>query len=82
MITDRIGGHEVLLPINHNRFAFFFGERVFFIILNGPKLGKIALAEILSRVTNPSIFDNPQFGRVGVVVAMVFVITSVFGRFS
>ena len=42
-----------------------------------PKLGKISLAEILSNVTNSSILENPQFGGVSVVVAMVIVITSV-----
>ena len=46
-----------------------------------PKLGKISLAETLSRVSNPSILENPQFGRVSVVVAMVIVITSVIGEF-
>ena len=46
-----------------------------------PKLGKISLAETLSRVTNSSILENPQFGRVSVVVAMVIVITSVIGEF-
>ena len=29
-----------------------------------PKLGKISLAETLSNVTNSSILENPQFGRV------------------
>ena len=46
-----------------------------------PKLEKISLAETLSRVTNSSILENPQFGRVSVVVAMVIVITSVIGEF-
>ena len=46
-----------------------------------PKLGKISLAETLSRVTNSSILENSQFGRVSVVVAMVTVITSVIGGF-
>ena len=46
-----------------------------------PKLGKISLAKTLSRVTNLSILENPQFGRVSVVVAMVIVITSVIGEF-
>ena len=46
-----------------------------------PKLGKISLAETLSRVTNSSILENPQFGRVSVVVAVVIVITSVIGEF-
>ena len=44
-----------------------------------PKLGKISLAETLS--TNSSILENPQFGRVSVVVAMVIVLTSVIGEF-
>ena len=35
------------------------------------KLGKISLAETLSSVTNSSILENSQFGRVSVVVAMV-----------
>ena len=46
-----------------------------------PKLGKISLAETLSSVTNSSILENPQFGGVGLVVAMVIVITSVIGGF-
>ena len=46
-----------------------------------PKLGKISLAEILSDVTNSSILENPQFGGVSVVAAMVIVITSVIGGF-
>ena len=46
-----------------------------------PKLGTISLAETLSRVTNSSILENLQFGRVSVVVAMVIVITSVIGEF-
>ena len=46
------------------------------------KLGKISLAETLSSVTNSSILENSQFGRVSVVVAMVTVITSVIGEFN
>ena len=46
-----------------------------------PKLGKISLAETLFRVTNSSILENLQFGRVSVVFAMVIVITSVIGEF-
>ena len=45
------------------------------------KLGKISLPETLSSVTNSSILENLQFGRVGLVVAMVIVITSVIGGF-
>ena len=45
-----------------------------------PKLGKISLAETLSRVTNSSILENPQFGRVSVVVAIFIAITSVIGE--
>ena len=48
---------------------------------NCSKLGKISLQETLSSVTNSSILENPQFGGVGVVVAMVIVITSVIGGF-
>ena len=39
------------------------------------------MAEALSNVTNSSILENPQFGGVSVVVAMVIVITSVIGEF-
>ena len=46
------------------------------------KLGKISLAETLSSVTNSSILENSQFGRVSVVVALVTVITSVIGEFN
>ena len=70
MIPDQIGLHEVLLPINHNHYnfrekktnAFFFCERVF--NTNYTKLEKISLAETLSNVTNSSIWEKPQFGRV------------------
>ena len=55
----------------------FFGKRAF----ECPKLGKISMAEALSNVTNSSILENPQFGGVSVVVAMVIVITSVIGEF-
>ena len=44
-----------------------------------PKLGKISLGETPSNVKNSSILENPQFGGVSVVVAMVIVITSVIG---
>ena len=46
-----------------------------------PKLLKISLAETPSNDTNSSILENPQFGGVSVVVAMVIVITSVIGGF-
>ena len=46
-----------------------------------PKLGKMSLPETLSSVTNSSILENPQFGGVSVVVAVVIVITSVIGGF-
>ena len=39
------------------------------------KLGKISLAETLSSVTNSSILENSQFGRVSVVVAMVIAVS-------
>ena len=87
VITDRIGRHEVLLLVNHNRYNF--RENICILlwwksiwIPNVPKkLGKISLAETLSSVTNSSILENSQFGRVSVVVAMVIVITSVIGEF-
>ena len=40
-----------------------------------PKLGKFSLAVTLSSVTNSSILENPQFGRVSVVVAIFIAIT-------
>ena len=85
MITDQTGRHAVLLLINHNRYSFRENKCILLVKehLNteSPKLGKISLAETLSRVTNSSILENPQFGRVSVVVAMVIVITSVIGEF-
>ena len=48
MIADRIGRHEVLLPINHNQ---NFRENK-------------CIPFSLSNVTNLSILENPQFGRV------------------
>ena len=81
MITDRIGRHEVLSPINNNHYNFReyyacipFCERVF--NTNYPKIGKLSLAETLSNVTNSSILKNSQFG---VVVVMVIAINSVIG---
>ena len=81
MITDRIGRHEVLSPINNNHYNFReyyacipFCERAF--NTNYPKLGKLSLAETLSNVTNSSILKNSQFG---VVVVMVIAINSVIG---
>ena len=65
MITKRIGRHEVLLPINYNHYkGILFCERAF--NANYPKLGKISLAKTLLyvSVTNSSILENPQFGRV------------------
>ena len=70
MITDRIGRHEVLLPINYNHYNFrenkgiLICERAF--NANYPKLWKISLAKTLLNVsvTNSSILENPQFGRV------------------
>ena len=46
-----------------------------------PKLGKLSLVDILSSVTNSSILENPQFGRVSAVVAIFIAITSVIGEF-
>ena len=43
------------------------------------KLVKISLAESLSKVTNSSILENPQFRLGLVVVAMVIVINYVIG---
>ena len=60
--------------------AFFFGERTF--NTKCSKWEKISPAKTLSNVTNSSILENPQFGRVSVVVAMVILTTSVIGGFS
>ena len=49
-ITDQIGRHEVLLPINHNHYNFRENKCIPFSPTN---------------VTNLSILQNPQFGRVG-----------------
>ena len=70
MTPDQIGLQEVLLPINYNHYNFrekkqihsCFCERAF--NTNYLKLEKISLAETLSNVTNSSILENPQFGRV------------------
>ena len=69
VITERLGQHELLLPINHNRYNFQENECIFFLVQQRwntkcPKLGKISLAETLSNVTNSSILENPQFGMV------------------
>ena len=87
MITDRIGRHEVLLPINYNHYNFrenkgiLICERAF--NANYPKLGKISPAKTLLNVSvrNSSILENPQFEGY-VVVAMVTLINSVIGGFS
>ena len=57
MITDQIRRHEGLLPINHNHFNFlekksFFCKRAF----NTNYRKKY--------ITNSSILENPQFGKV------------------
>ena len=49
MITDRIRQHEVLLPIYHNHYNFRENKCIPFSLPN---------------VTNSSILENPQFGRV------------------
>ena len=69
MITERLGQHELLSPINHDRYNFQENECIFFLVQQRwntkcPKLGKISLADTLSNVTNSSILENPQFGRV------------------
>ena len=58
MITDQIGRHEVLLPINHNHrenkcMMYFFKSFQYEI-----------LAKWLAKVTNLSILENLQFGRI------------------
>ena len=66
LITDRIEWHEVLLPINHNRFNFRKEKQ--------KHLGQTSLVEKMSKIQNSSILEIPQ-----VVVAMVFAINSVIG---
>ena len=63
MITDRIGQYEVLLPINHNHYQFSRKQCIpsFFLKKN---FQHQILAESLFRVTNSSILENHQFGRV------------------
>ena len=68
VITDRIGRHEVLLLVNHNRYNF---RENICILLWWKSIW----------IPNSSILENSQFGRVSVVVAMVIVITSVIGEF-
>ena len=69
MITDRIGRHEVPLPISRNRYNvrenkwILFSERAFE-LTKCPKLGKISLQETLSSVTNSSVLENALVSRV------------------
>ena len=49
IITDRIGRHEVLLPINYNHYNFRENKCIPF---------------SLSNITNSSILENPQFGKI------------------
>ena len=59
MITDRIRWHEVLLPINHNRYNSR-EKNAFFLVLLIPN-GKLILPEeTLCNVTNSSILENLQ----------------------
>ena len=77
MSTDRIGRHEVLLPINYNHYNFgekkctIFCERAF--NSHYQKLEKISLADTLSL----QALETPQFGFL--FVAIVIVINSVVG---
>ena len=50
------------VTISEKMYASFFGGRAFE-YTKCSQLGKITLAEILSSVTNSSILENPQFGR-------------------
>ena len=54
MITDQIGRHEILLPINHNHYNFREKKNI-----------SLFAKEILipSIEKNSSILENPQFGR-------------------
>ena len=69
MITDRLGQHELLLPINHNRYNFQENECIFFgataMEYQMSKIRENIMAETLSNVTNSSILENPQFGCCG-----------------
>ena len=52
MATDRIGWHQLLLPINHNHYNFRENKCIPFSLPNFTNL-------------NSSVLENPQFGRVG-----------------
>ena len=68
VITDRIGRHEVLLPINHNHYNFWKKKKHW---------GETSPVETMSKAKNLEI---SQFTCQ--VVAMVIVIDSVIGGFS
>ena len=72
MITDRIGRHKVLLPINHNHYNF--RKKVTF------RTNIFRRENVLSKKNwkFPSLFVFCYF----VVVAIVIVINSVIGGFS
>ena len=65
IITDRIGRHDVLLPINHNHYNFrktesFNWKKTFNRNISKFTSGKISPAETLSKVTNSAVLEKPQ----------------------
>ena len=65
MITDRIGRHEVLLPINHNRYNFRKKQI---------HLGQKSPVEKKVKEQNSSISEILHFFSAWVVVAMVILL--------
>ena len=74
MITNRIGRHKVLLPINHNHDHFRKQEI---------QLGQMSPVETVSKKENLLNFENSLvFFLRQVVVAMVIVINTMIGGFG
>ena len=75
-MINKIGRHEVLLPINHNRYNFRKKRK------KKLHLGQISPVETVSQAKNSSTLEIPLFLQdFAVVVAVVIVINSIIGGF-
>ena len=74
LTTDRIGQHEVLLPINHNRYNFQIKTK--------PFKTSISDRDYVSSKKFLYFGNFPVFFSEWVVVAMVIVINAEIGGFS
>ena len=73
-MINKIGRHEVLLQINHNRYNFRTKKEHL-------HLGQISPVETMSQAKNFLYFGISPFVSGSVVVAVVIVINSIIGGF-